>query len=100
MRPTVTWFGESLPASAWGMAEQTALKCDLMLVVGTSAVVYPATALIDLASRSDATIIVINSESTAASPMADHELIGSAEEILPRLLDSDWNTDSAGQRST
>ena len=51
MRPTVTWFGESLPSAAWEQAEQTAIKCDLMLVVGTSAVVYPAAALIELASR-------------------------------------------------
>lgn len=88
MRPTVTWFGEALPASAWSLAEQTALNCDLMLVVGTSAVVYPAAALIEIASRAGATIIVINSEATAASPLANHELIGSAEEILPGLIDS------------
>ncbi|MBG83612.1 MAG: NAD-dependent protein deacylase [Phycisphaerae bacterium] len=88
MRPTVTWFGEALPSSAWSLAEQTARECDLMLVVGTSAVVYPAAALIEVASRSGATIIIVNSEATAASPLADHELIGSAEELLPRLLES------------
>ncbi|MDG2095685.1 MAG: Sir2 family NAD-dependent protein deacetylase [Phycisphaerales bacterium] len=88
MRPTVTWFGESLPTAAWALAEEATLNCDLMLVVGTSAVVYPAAALIELASRAGATIVIINSESTAATPLADHELIGSAEEILPRLLGS------------
>ena len=88
MRPTVTWFGESLPSAAWEQAEQTAIKCDLMLVVGTSAVVYPAAALIELASRGGAVIIVINSEITAATPLADHELLGSAEDILPKLLRS------------
>ncbi len=88
MRPTVTWFGESLPTAAWALAEEATLNCDLMLVVGTSAVVYPAAALIELASRAGATIVIINSESTAATPLADHELIGSAEEILPMLLGS------------
>ena len=89
MRPTVTWFGEALPSSAWGLAERTALNCDLMIVVGTSAVVYPAAALIEVAAGAGATIIVINSEASAASPLADHELICSAEEILPGLLHSD-----------
>ena len=86
MRPTVTWFGESLPRDAWNMAEDTVINCDLMIVVGTSAVVYPAAGLIELAARSGATIVIINPESTAASPVAHHELLGSAELILPRLL--------------
>ena len=52
------------------------------------AVVYPAAALIELASRGGAVIIVVNSEITAATPLAEHELLGSAEDILPKLLRS------------
>ena len=45
IRPCVVWFGESLPADVWAQAEQAAARADVILVVGTSAVVYPAAAL-------------------------------------------------------
>src|SRR5690606_5723262 len=40
-RPAVVWFGEMLPLDAFAAAEEAAAACDLMLVVGTSGVVYP-----------------------------------------------------------
>ncbi|RYY56319.1 MAG: NAD-dependent deacylase, partial [Comamonadaceae bacterium] len=41
-RPAVVWFGEMLPVRELGAAQEAAAACDLMLVVGTSGVVYPA----------------------------------------------------------
>src|SRR5262245_59378851 len=45
LRPAVVWFGESLPPDRWRDAEQSAQQCDCMLVIGTSAEVYPAAGL-------------------------------------------------------
>jgi len=49
MRPDVVWFGETLPDTAWQQAESLASHRDCLLVIGTSASVYPAAGLIHLA---------------------------------------------------
>ena len=41
IRPGVVWFGEVLPTKAWQLAEQACAQCDLMLVIGTSGLVWP-----------------------------------------------------------
>jgi NAD-dependent deacetylase len=86
MRPDVVWFGEMLPADQWEQAERACLACDLMLVVGTAAEVYPAAGLIGLAHSGGAKIVVINTNPSEASGIADVELIGPAGQILPPLL--------------
>ncbi|MFK7890912.1 MAG: Sir2 family NAD-dependent protein deacetylase [Granulosicoccus sp.] len=86
MRPSVIWFGEALPAQILQTAQRAAEKADLMLVIGTSAQVYPAASLVDIALRNGSTLIVVNTE--ASSVHAEHviELVGPAGEILPRLI--------------
>ena len=86
MRPDVVWFGEMLPPLAWESAERACASCDLMLVIGTSAVVHPAAGLIYIAKRGGARIIIVNTHPSAASRLADIELIGPAGEIVPQLL--------------
>ena len=86
MRPSVVWFGESLPDTAWNRAMEASAQCDLLLVIGTSAQVYPAANLIPTAKQAGAAIIVINTQPSGASAIADIELIGAAGEILPALL--------------
>jgi NAD-dependent deacetylase len=85
-RPGVVWFGEGLPLSVWQLAEQAIRNCDLFLVVGTSAVVYPAAGLVPLARSSGAKIIEINIEASPMSGIVDIQLIGRAGEVLPRLI--------------
>jgi len=84
MRPDVVWFGESLPPATWMAAEEAAVQTDVMLVVGTSAVVYPAAGLIEMAVRSRARLIVVNAEPLDLG--IGLELVGRAAEILPTLL--------------
>jgi NAD-dependent deacetylase len=86
-RPGVVWFGEGLPRDIWVSAERTTLSCDVFLVIGTSAVVYPAAGLVDLAQSSGAKVIEINAERTTISSTVDCALIGPAGEKLPTLLD-------------
>ena len=67
LRPDVVWFEEMLPPEALAAAEAMARRCDLMLVVGTSAEVYPAAALPIIAKASGAVVIEINPNATALS---------------------------------
>ncbi|MEE2719647.1 MAG: Sir2 family NAD-dependent protein deacetylase [Planctomycetota bacterium] len=86
LRPDVIWFGEPLDPEVWHRAEAACSNCDALLVVGTDASVYPAAGLITLARDHGARIIVVNLNPSRASGIADVELIGSAEELLPSLL--------------
>ncbi len=88
MRPAVVWFGEALPADAWLNAERACAECDVLLVVGTSAEVYPAAGLISLAKGAGAAVVIVNTNPSGASHLADIELIGPAGEIVPALLRS------------
>jgi NAD-dependent deacetylase len=86
LRPAVVWFGEMLPADAWRAAEAACAGCDLMLVVGTAAEVYPAAGLIITAKSAGARVVVINTNPSEASAIADVELIGKAGDLLPQVI--------------
>jgi NAD-dependent deacetylase len=85
-RPGVVWFGETLPQGVWLRAEEAVRRADLFLVIGTSAVVYPAAGLINLAKSAGAKIVEVNIAETPVSSMVDASLRGPAAEILPGLI--------------
>ncbi|MCJ7607984.1 MAG: NAD-dependent deacylase [Thermoplasmata archaeon] len=85
MRPDVVWFGERMPDVPMEAAFRAAAECQVMLVVGTSAVVYPAAALPSLAKSSGAAVIEVNVEPTPISAYADAFLCGPAAELLPAI---------------
>jgi NAD-dependent deacetylase len=85
LRPHVVWFGESLDHSSLERAYRAAEKCDLMLVIGTSAVVHPAASLPTVAKHSGTYLIEVNLERTPLSPHADEVILGPAAEELPPL---------------
>jgi NAD-dependent deacetylase len=90
LRPAIVWFHESLPEDVWMRAMLAAQDCDVFLVVGTSAVVYPAASLIPIAKRAKhpgATVIECNLDRTAASDQADIGLYGPSGETLPRVIE-------------
>jgi len=62
-----------------------AMRCDVFLAVGTSAVVYPAASFLEGARSHGAYTVEINSEPTPASGIVDLALRGSAESILEDL---------------
>ncbi len=86
LRPAVVWFGEALPREAWERAEQAARTAEVFLVVGTSAVVYPAAGLIPLARSCGARVIECNIEETQFSAELDRSFRGRAGELLPQLI--------------
>ena len=69
-----------------GEAEHAAEAAEVFLVIGTSAVVYPAAGLVPYAKQSGATVIEINVETTAFSGMVDFSFQRPAGEVLPRLV--------------
>jgi NAD-dependent deacetylase len=83
LRPGVVWFGEALPAPVLEAAQQAARQAELMLVVGTSGVVYPAAGLVHL---TPGRVVVINPAPTELDAAADVVLRGTAAELLPPLL--------------
>jgi NAD-dependent deacetylase len=85
-RPGVVWFGEPLPEGMMKEAEHAAAAAQVFLVIGTSAVVYPAAGLIPYAKQAGARVIEINPEPTAATAIVDCSLHGPAAEILPALV--------------
>ncbi len=60
IRPDIILFGEGIPPEAYSRAFEAAEKCDLMLVVGTSASVAPASQLPLIANRRGAHVLEIN----------------------------------------
>jgi NAD-dependent deacetylase len=86
LRPDVVWFEEMLPGQIWANAESAIKRCQCLLVVGTSAVVYPAAGLIDLAIASAAKVIEVNLTPTQASFSVDIVLQGPSGKLLPELI--------------
>jgi NAD-dependent deacetylase len=84
VRPAVVWYGEPLPDAVWTAAVNAVEEADVLIVVGTSGVVFPAAGLIDQARNRGARIIVVNAE--PISSVVDITIIGSAGSIMPELL--------------
>ena len=66
-------------------ASQAAAESDLMFVIGTSAIVYPAAALPVIVKNSNGIVVEINAEETDVSRYADASFFGRAGEILPAI---------------
>jgi NAD-dependent deacetylase len=86
LRPGVVWFGEALPAGVWQDAETAARTAEVFLLVGTSAVVYPAAGLAQIAKASGARVVEINIAETVLSAGIDEFLQGPSGELLPQLI--------------
>ncbi|HEV3091030.1 MAG TPA: NAD-dependent deacylase [Candidatus Cybelea sp.] len=84
-RPDIVWFGEPLPPAVWRAAQEASARADVILVIGTSAVVYPAAALATHYNR-HAFVAEINPERTPISDGVDCVLQGTAAELLPKLV--------------
>ncbi len=87
LRPDVVWFGEPLSPSVLSTAFEAVSRCEVMLVVGTSAVVQPAASLAWKAISSGAFTIEVNIEPTGLSDRVDVSLRGRAGDILPLLIE-------------
>ncbi|MEO5863648.1 MAG: NAD-dependent deacylase [Nitrospiraceae bacterium] len=86
LRPHIVWFGEALDEQLLATSFRAAESCNLMVIVGTSGLVYPAAMLMPAAKANGAFVIEINLDSTPNSPDAALSLQGRAKDIVPLLL--------------
>lgn len=88
LKPDVVFFGEPIPGEAQARAFEEAKTCDVVLVVGTSAVVYPVAGIPTLAKQNRAKIVEINTEPTALTGyISDYLIQGPAGQILPKIVE-------------
>jgi len=86
VRPNVVWFGEALPDDAWQNSVDAVTNADLVVVVGTSSIVYPAAGLPELALAQGIPVIEVNPERTPLSDAATVSVRETAAGALPGLL--------------
>ena len=85
LKPAAVFFGEPMPVEAMEEAYALAESADVMLVIGSSLVVYPAADIPVVAARAGAKLIVVNAEATPLDRVAKVVLRGRSGEILPEL---------------
>lgn len=88
LRPGVVWFGESLDPGILGRSEHLLASAQVVLVVGTSGLVYPAAGLPAMARAAGAKVIIINPDPSALDHLAHLLLPLTAEQALPALLET------------
>lgn len=86
LKPNVILFGEQLPYEQMMGAKKAARDTDLMLVIGSSLEVAPASDIPLVAKRNGAKLVIINLESTIMDSFADKVILGNAAEILPEII--------------
>lgn len=94
IRPGVVWFGETLSQDIWNQAAETCQQGDLLLIVGTSGLVWPAANLPYLADKAGIPIAQINPTVTSFSSVASFNLGGKAGEVLSALFQAAFSDDS------
>jgi NAD-dependent deacetylase len=88
LKPTVVFFGEPIPWGAHLQAMEEARDCEVMLVIGTSAVVSPACDIPVMAKNAGAVVVEVNMEETQLTRyVSDWILQGSAARTLQAVLD-------------
>lgn len=87
VRPDVVWFGEALPPVALERALALSASCDVMLVVGTSGLVSPASEMPRIAKDYEAAIIDVNPDISMITRMADVHLQGPSGIMLPQIVE-------------
>ena len=85
LRPDVVWFGEALPQDAVARAVGAIANADLLLVIGTSGVVYPAAGFVTLHRGLS---IEINPETSGVSSACTYAIPARAAEVTPAIVDA------------
>ncbi|HEV8711850.1 MAG TPA: NAD-dependent deacylase [Candidatus Binatia bacterium] len=86
-KPAGVFFGEPIPPYALSRSQEEAQSCDLILVIGTSAVVYPAADIPRVAKEAGAQVIEINPERTDLTDwLADFIIQEKAGVAIPQIV--------------
>jgi len=87
IRPGVVWFGEALPDEPWQEAVDAVAGADVVVVVGTSGIVYPAAGLPSAALAKGTPVVEVNPDTTPLSESATVSVRDTAARALPGLLE-------------
>jgi NAD-dependent deacetylase len=85
LRPAVVWFGESLSTEVLAAAQAAVGEAAVLVVAGTSSLVWPAAGLPGVARAAGAYVVEVNPEPTPLSDDADEVLRVPAGHALPVL---------------
>lgn len=86
LKPDVVLFGESLPGAVLSAAIDRASRCDLLLVIGSSLVVYPAAYVPAYALEGRAKLVIINLTATGCDIDASVVIHEKAGDVMERIL--------------
>ena len=87
LKPDVVFFGEMLPERILKEATIHANGCELMIVVGSSLVVYPAAYMPMYAKEAGAKLAIINNTPTSFDDIADVVIHHSAGLVMERIME-------------
>lgn len=88
LKPNTILFGEQLPYNQMMGAKKAARSSDLLIVIGSSLEVAPASDIPLIAKRNGAKLVIINLEPTILDRFADLVVSGDAADILPEVVKS------------
>jgi len=86
LKPDAVFFGEALPEETLTNATTHSRNCDLLIVIGSSLVVYPAAYMPMYAKRAGAKLVIINNTPTPYDSVADVIINDSAGEVMARII--------------
>lgn len=86
LKPNVILFGEQLPFQTLQQAKEDARKADVMLIVGSSLEVEPASSLPLVARRNGSKLVIVNLQPTFLDSTADIVIHADAAEVLPQIV--------------
>lgn len=84
VRPHIVWFGE-IPLDMEGIYRELD-RATVLVVIGTSGSVYPAAGFVNIANRRGIRTLYIGPEEPQNADAFDEILLGTATEMVPRLL--------------
>src|SRR5207245_10301907 len=86
LRPHIVWFGESLDPVDLERSSSAVRSCEVLLIIGTSGIVYPAASFASLAKEAGAFVAEVNLDPTPNTQIVDVAIRVRAKDIVPVLL--------------
>lgn len=87
LRPHIVWFGEALAEEDLRESYEALESCEVLLIIGTSGIVYPAASFAHIAKAGGAYVVELNLEMTPSTDLVDGSFQGRAKDLVPALLE-------------
>jgi NAD-dependent deacetylase len=87
IKPDAVFFGEMLPQATLAEASDRSRKCDLLVVIGSTLVIYPAAYMPMYAREAGARLAIVNLSETPLDRYATIVIRGKAGEVMPKVIE-------------